>query len=127
MTTPVHQPKALRIGLLIDSFTQPRWVQRAIEKILQSEIATIEIVLKVDDARKDERSLLYKVYDSIDRRLFAADALELVSIEEALKGTTVKHGFEQIEVRDLDVLINFGPTELNEKFASAAKHGVWFY
>lgn len=108
----------------MDSFVQPRWVRRAIEKIIESEIATIEIVVQVDQTRKDERSLLYKVYDSIDRRLFEADALELVSIEDLVKGTTITN---QPPTSNLDVLVNFSSTELNEKFAHAAAHGVWFY
>ena len=120
-------PTRLRIGLIVDSFVQPRWVRRAIEKVLESDVATIELVVKVDPSGKDEGSLLYKVYAGFDRRLFRADALEPDSIEELLKGTTIQHGCEQIETADLDVVVNFGPRELNEKFASAAKHGVWFY
>jgi len=125
MTTPADQRTPLRIGLLIDSFTQPRWVRRAVEKIL--EVATIEIVAKVDSAGVDNRSLLYKVYDGIDRRLFKADALDPVGIEDLLKRATVDHGFEQIGAAGLDVIVNFGPVEWNEKFSSAAKYGIWFY
>ncbi|HEY2962921.1 MAG TPA: hypothetical protein VGJ37_10925 [Pyrinomonadaceae bacterium] len=124
MTAQVDQPTPLRVGLIIDSFVQPRWVRRAIEKMLATGIASLEIVVKVDQLRTDERSLLYKVYESIDRRLFEADALELTSIEDLFDSKTVN---KDLEATNLDVLVNFGPAELNNRFAHAAKHGVWFY
>ena len=117
----------LRIGLIIDSFVQPRWVRRAIEKVVASKVANVELVVRVSEGKVDKSSLLYKLYDRIDRSLFAADARELVNIEDLLTGVTVRQGFDGLKAADLDVLINFGPRELNAKFAEAAKHGVWFY
>jgi hypothetical protein len=113
--------------LIIDSFVQPRWVRRCLEKTLASGVALLELVVKVEQQKNDDGGSLYKLYNRIDRRLFAADAVELTSIEELLKGVAVGQGFETIKSADLDVLVNFGPPELNTKFADAAKHGVWFY
>jgi hypothetical protein len=124
MTAQVDQHTPLRVGLIIDSFVQPRWVRRAIEKILATGVAKVELVVKVDEVRKEDKSLLYKLYDRIDRRLFAADALEPTNIEELFDSKTISN---DVETANLDVLINFGPTELNEKFSNAAQHGVWFY
>jgi hypothetical protein len=84
-------------------------------------------VVKVEQRKNDHGGSLYKLYNRIDGRLFAADALELTDIEELLKGVAVGQGFETIESADLDVLVNFGPPELNAQFADHAKHGVWFY
>jgi hypothetical protein len=122
----VDQPAPLRIGIIIDSFVQPRWVRRSLEKVLASTVARIELVGKVDQ-QDDRSSLLYKLYNRVDRSLFEADALELVSVEDLLDGVAVGEELEQIKAAGLDVLINFGPKELNAKFAGAAKHGVWFY
>lgn len=116
----------LRVGIIVDSFVQPRWVRRSLEKVLASGVARIELVVKVE--RRDAKSsLLYKLYNRVDGTLFEADALESVSVEDLLKGVAVTEGFEQIEAADLDVLVNFASMDLNAKFAGAAKHGVWFY
>lgn len=119
----VDQPAPLRIGIIIDSLVQPRWVRRALEKVLASGVARIELVVKVD-RRDDKSSLLYKLYNRVDRSLFQADALELVSVEDLLEPATVSN---EITQSDLDVLVNFATPELNAKFAGVAKHGVWFY
>src|SRR5689334_11493490 len=113
MTTPVDQPRPLRIGLIIDSFMQPAWVRRAIEKVLTSSVAKVELVVQAGESNKHGSALLFKVYERLDRKMFAADALELGSIEEVLKGTAQAVGFEQIKAADLDVVINFAARELN--------------
>jgi len=116
----------LRIGLIIDSLEQPCWVRRCLEKVLGSGLAKLELVIKVDQ-KKDYPSFLFRLYDGLDRKLFAADALKAVSVQDLLTAVTVKEGFEQIKAPNLDVLINFGPTDLNSQFAGIARHGVWFY
>src|SRR5256885_17266589 len=108
MTAQVDQPTPFKVGLVIDSFVQPRWVRRAIEQILATGLATIEIVVKVEQSKTDDYSLLYKIYEGIDRRLFAADALELVKVEELFDSKIVSN---ELTATNLDVLINFGPRE----------------
>jgi hypothetical protein len=120
-------PASLRVGLIIDSFVQPRWVRRCLEKILASGVARVEFVVKVEQARDKKQSVLHKFYNYVDSRLFAADALELVSIEDLLQGLAVGEGSSRIKAADLDVLVNFASRELNAEFADAARHGVWFY
>src|SRR5687767_4200325 len=111
-------PSFFRVGLIVDSFVQPRWVRRCLEKIVASGVARFELVVKVAP-RKNERSFLFQLYNRIDSRLFAADALELSSIEDLLQGVAVREGFKNIksadleradlERADLDVFVNFGP------------------
>src|SRR5688572_6261126 len=115
-------PAPLRVGLIVDSFVQPRWVRRCLEKALETNIATLERIFLVS-SKKESSSLLYKLYNRIDVSLFAADALELVDIEDLVKSAALEHGSEA----QLDVLVNFAPADLNAEFAGAAKHGVWFY
>ena len=117
------QPAPLKIGIVIDSLVQPRWVRRALEKVLASGVAKIESVVRVEP-RDEKNSLLYKLYNRVDRSLFAADALELVSVEDLLEPEKQS---ADVMNSDLDVLVNFAGSELNAKFAGAAKHGVWFY
>src|ERR1044071_9529784 len=117
----------LRIALILDSFVQPRWVRRALEKILASNVATIEIVVNVGQRTDSGGGLLYKLYERVDRSLFAADAVESISVEDLLTGVKISHGFEQIKAADLHVIVNFGPNGLNAELATAATYGVWFY
>ncbi|HEX5890302.1 MAG TPA: hypothetical protein VFY61_16455 [Pyrinomonadaceae bacterium] len=118
----VDQPAPLRIGIIIDSFVQPRWVRRSLEKVLASGVASIEFVVNTEK-QQDKSSLLHKLYNRVDRKLFESDALELTSIEDLLEPSKPSAQINS----ELDVMINFAGSELNAKYAGAAKHGVWFY
>jgi hypothetical protein len=120
-------PSSLRVGLVVDSFVQPRWVRRCLDKIVASGVASVELVVKVAPRKSVTGGVLYRLYNGIDSRLFAADALELSSIEDLLKGVAVEEGFSRKKSADLDVIVNFASREMNAEFADAAKHGVWFY
>ena len=117
----------LRIGLIIDSVVQPRWVRACLEKMLATNIASLELIARANQRQNDKRGLLYKLYNRIDRAFFAADALDAVSVEDLLKGRVVEEGLERIKSAQLDVIINFGPAECNAELAGAARHGIWFY
>src|SRR6187431_1931423 len=74
----------LRLGIIVDSLVQPRWVRRSLEKALASGVAKLELVVKVEPANNANGSLLYQLYNRFDQKLFKADATELVSIEDLL-------------------------------------------
>src|SRR5436309_2508104 len=124
MTEQVDKPAPLRIGLIIDSFTQPRWVRQCLEKIYAAKVATFEAVVKVPPAQRGEGPLLFKLYNRLDRSMFPAtpDALEPVSIDELISILPVVAS-DELEKFNLDVLLNFGPTEWNARVAGSAKYG----
>src|SRR5580698_8181569 len=90
----------LRVGLLIDSYVQPRWIYRIISDIESSTVANLVLIVKNDDAPEKPESilqkltrigkqlnfLLYKIYSRMDARLFAdkPDAFEKISIQPLL-------------------------------------------
>jgi hypothetical protein len=96
----------LRVGLLIDSFNQPRWVAAVLADLIAS--PAIEIVLLVlnrgveaghEPARsslrariarwiRNRRHLVYALYERFDRWWFASanDPLELTDVSELLRG-----------------------------------------
>ncbi|HYK19898.1 MAG TPA: hypothetical protein VEV42_04130 [Pyrinomonadaceae bacterium] len=121
----------LRVGLIIDSFTQPRWVRQCLEKIRATKVATFELVVKVPEVQQGERSLFYKLYNRLDRRIYRAapDALEPVSVNDLVHDLPNLSPDETDNIKkfNLDVLLNFGQTESNATFARLAKYGVWFY
>jgi hypothetical protein len=128
MTARVAKSSLLRVGIIIDSFVQPRWVRKALENVVAAEVSTLELVVKVAHEKENGESLLYKLYNGMDRSMWptSPDALELVSIED-LVGSLPNLPPDELKKTDLDVLLSFAPTELNSKFASLAKYGVWFY
>lgn len=131
MTVKVDRRTPLRVGLIIDSFVQPRWVRKSLEDILAADVSVLSLLIRVIPEKKNRDSLLYKFYQRLDRRFFStsAPALELVGIDDLVRSCPVvlSSELENVKSFNLDVLMNFGPTTLNSKLATLAKHGVWFY
>jgi hypothetical protein len=131
MTVQVDRPTALRVGLIIDSFVQPRWVRKSLEDILAADVSVFAVLVRVTPEKKNRNSLLYKLSQRMYRSFFRAPAtaLELVGIDDLVGSCPVvlPSELENIKAFNLDVLMNFGPTQFNSKLATLAKHGVWFY
>src|SRR6266480_4320223 len=75
--------KPLRVGLLIDSFIQPRWVRQVFEDIMNSPVAEVVLVIKnqvketsnvkrelLGKLRANKNYLLYAGYTKIDEAVF---------------------------------------------------------
>src|SRR5215213_6714792 len=127
MTAQVEKPTLLRIGIIIESFLQPRWVRKSLENVLATGLCTFALVVKVEPEEKSGGNFLYKLYDRVDRRLFRTDATELVNIEDVFSEVPVTDDVNKIAEFNLDLLINFAAPELNKKLANLVRHGVWFY
>jgi hypothetical protein len=127
MTVQTEKHTLLRIGIIIDSFSQPRWVRKSLENALATNLCTFALVVKVKPQRTSHSSLLYKLYDRMDRRLFRTAATELVSVEDLFSEAAVIEDVSKVADFDLDLLINFAATEWNKKVTNSAKNGVWFY
>ena len=155
-TTPVNDKRPLRVGLLVDSFTQPRWVSQVINDLRASAIAEICLVVK-NEAPPSENShgrlrsywknrkyLLYALYERLDARkpMTETDAFEEVDVRESLADCPVlgvtplmkkfsdwfpEAAIEEIRGYDLDVAISFGFRILRGEALRIAKHGVWSY
>ncbi|HEU4833262.1 MAG TPA: hypothetical protein VFS90_02565 [Pyrinomonadaceae bacterium] len=147
--------RRLRIGLLVDSLTQPRWVSKIINDIQSSSFAEICLVVKNETTSepprgrlqtywKNRKFLLFALYNRIDNRVSLAeeDAFEDVEIQELLSGVPVlgvmpvmkkfsdwfpDDAVEKIRSYDLDVVISHGFRILRGEALRIAKHGVWSY
>ena len=126
MTANVDQPPLLRIGIVIESFSQPRWVRKSLENLLATGLATFALVVKVED-KVHGGGLLYKLYNRMDRRLYPTTATELVNVEDLFSGVPGIEDTQKIAEFNLDLLINFASSEWNKKVSNSAKHGVWFH
>jgi glycosyltransferase involved in cell wall biosynthesis len=155
MPQSLSDKKPLRIGLLIDSYSQPQWVRRIIDEISSSDIARIELVVKNKRGEEERelalkrlwnrrKHLLYSAYTKLDNRLTTVnpDAFERVSVEDLLGAVPVleveplmykftdrldQEDVKLIREYDLDVALRFGFRILKGEALEIAKHGLWSY
>ena len=130
MTEHFGQPGQFRIGIAVDSSSQPRWIRRSLEKVLATGIARVEIIIEAPP-KSSSNSYLYRLYRRMDHALFrpAPDALEPVAIADLIASAQrlTPDDLDGIKAAELDVVVNLGSAELKEKLAGVAKYGVWFY
>jgi hypothetical protein len=147
-TPSVTQAPPLRVGLLIDSLTQPRWVHRVISDIVSSSVATVSVVVRNAEpavpARPGLDAFLHRVYSRIDPMLFGTgpDPFEKISIEPLLSNVPtlsvkpIKGKFTDELSQDdvnaiseygLDVALRFGFRILKGPILRLPKYGVWSY
>jgi hypothetical protein len=153
-TAPVNSKHPIRVGLLLDSLTQPRWVFNIINEIQSSEVAEVCLVIKNETTVasqgrlrsywKNRNYLLYSLYNRLDQFIPLAedDAFAEVDVEEVLAGVPVvgvlpvmkkfsdwfpPDAIDTIRTYDLDVALSFGFRILRGEALRIAKHGVWSY
>lgn len=153
--TSVSEKRPLRVGLLVDSLTQPRWLSNIIKDIQSSAIARVVLVVKNEAPEqqplsrlqaywKNRNYLLYALYSRLDARgpMSEADAFEDVDVRELLADCPVlgvtpvmkkfsdwfpEDAIQKIREYDLDVAISHGFRILRGEALRIAKHGVWSY
>ncbi|HEY0872612.1 MAG TPA: hypothetical protein VGD94_04000 [Vicinamibacterales bacterium] len=147
----------LKVGLLVDSLVQPRWVRRVIETIQASDCARVTLIVQntpvptaptplVSRLSRRRRHLFYSIYTRLDDYLFRReckpDAFERVSVEDLLpdcpriqvspRRTRYSdfiegQDLETIAAADLDVAIRFGFRILRGPILDTPRLGVWSY
>jgi hypothetical protein len=147
----------LRVGLLVDSMTQPAWVERALRRVIDTGVG--ELVLVVRNASpskappgrsrlatwwKNRKYLLHAAYQRIDSAGFAwkPDPFAPVDLSSTLKGVQVMdvvpeekgvsdiiaaRDIEAIRSARLDVLVRLGFRILRGEILNVARFGVWSY
>ena len=152
---PVSAKRPIRVGLLLDSLTQPKWVCNIIKDIQSSEIAEICLIIKNETTAppaqgrlksywKNRNYLLYSFYNRLDQRipLVQENAFEETDLQEVVSDVPVlgvmpimkkfsdwfpPEAIEKIRGYDLDVAISHGFRILRGDALRIAKHGVWSY
>lgn len=147
--------RPLRIGLLIDSFVQRKWIHQVISDIQSSDFAEITVVIKNETPSKpapgrlrsywrNRKYLLYAFYEKIDERRVKVkpDAFEPVDLKPLLADCPVvpvtplmkaysdwfpEESLQQLREFDLDVALCFGFRILKGEALSIARHGVWSF
>lgn len=138
----------IRVGIIVDSFFQPRWVHAIVEDIQSSSHARIELVV-MRQAEQGTRQtfkgfhfLLYSAYSHLDnfKAQLSSDALErmdlspLVSNSDVIKVVPIveqdlerfsEQDIDRIRSFNLDVIVHFGTGILKGDVLNVAKYGVW--
>jgi hypothetical protein len=151
-----HPPgRRLRVGLLVDSLMQPRWVRDIVADIQRSSYATVALIIEngapdqpekgfARRLLKNRKRIAYALYTRIDERLFRRepDAFTADSIAPLVEGvpvlrvTPIKKKFsdyftpedvQRVRDHDLDVVLRFGFRILRGESLKIARHGVWSY
>lgn len=153
--TDAAQRVPLRVGLLVDSFTQPQWVYDIVADIQRSAFARVALVVENGDVDRPAQRLVnrlvrnrhriaYALYTRLDDRLFrrTPDAFSEVSIADLVAGvpvlrvTPIKKRFsdyfppddvERVRDYDLDVVLRLGFRILRGDALEIARYGVWSY
>lgn len=146
----------LRIGLLLDSFVQRKWIHQVISEIQSSGFAQVAVVIKNEASEtrespgrltsywRNRQYLLYALYGKIDDRRVKVtpDAFEPVDLKPLLGETPVipvtpemkkysdwfpEDALKKIREYDLDVALCFGFRILKGEALKIARHGVWSF
>jgi hypothetical protein len=146
--------KALRVGLLIDSWQVPSWIASIAADIIASK--TAEIVVVVDGGVGNQRRFhshyrprpnlghFAQLYLYLDYRIFHSfpDALEQVDLKERLAGYPVietellfdglsfcfnEQDKKQLQELEIDVLLLFCAGLPVDQVLPIARYGFWFF
>jgi len=151
-----EKKKKLRIGLLMDSFDLPLWEYLLINRLIQSNYATIELLV-VKDIEGKNRKLLERIMDKGNWKMFLfyiyryldelfykpnpyvfdrKDTSELLKNIHQIMVQTISNSFsdrfrsediKRIRQYNLDVLIRFGFKILRGDILNTPKYGIWSY
>ena len=144
----------LRVGLLVDSFVQRRWVCRIVEEIRASGVAEIVVVIKnaaqspaqsrFKSYWRNRKYLLYTLYEKFDNRRVSVSpdafaptdlkpliadvpVIEVLPEMKAYSDWFPADKLEEIRKFDLDVALSFGFRILKGDVLQIARHGIWSY
>jgi hypothetical protein len=149
---PTREP--LRVGLLLDSMTQPAWIHRVVEDIQHSSHAAVALVVRnrveppvegrLRRAWRNRRFALYAAYSRIDAALFsgkpdafaprrldallpAVPVLDVQPIRGRFRDVFAAADLEEMRRYDLDVALRFGFRILSGEILTLPRYGVWSY
>jgi hypothetical protein len=145
----------LRVALLVNSFTQPRWVYEIVRRLQASDVARLTLIIKrtVKQSSNGRRGgllkrtlgadrALFALYSKIDNLLFHSepDPLTPTDIGPLVHNCDLLHAVtvladdseyltdadvERISAYDLHVVILCGITTLRGRALDIARFGVW--
>jgi hypothetical protein len=141
-------PRRIKLGILLDSFDVPAWVDNAIRRVARENTAEFILVI-LNNAPKpvnknNGNKIIYSIFNRIDEQLFTKgpNPFESKSIADLFSGLPMiktvpirkydlcffcDTDINRIKEYHLDVLIKFGFEGLQVDSLNLSKYGTWFY
>jgi hypothetical protein len=141
-------PRKLKLGILLDSFDVPAWVDNIIRQVVNGNAGEFKLVILNDGPKKSDKSngntIVYSIFNRIDEIICTKEpnpftlksAAELFCNVPIIKLTSIKINndwsinaadIKKIKEYQLDVLIKFGFEYLQCDTFNVSKFGTWFY
>jgi len=144
------RPQKIKVGLLIDNFIVPAWIYESIKRIIESNYATMTLIVKnesSDERKIDLRNLqylAYNLYRKIENKYHKltpnafsqkniSDVIKkipILNVEPLLKrdGCSINEpDIYSISSYQLDVCIKFGFKNLQGDILRIPNFGVWTF
>lgn len=142
--------KLINVGIILDSFDVPKWINKIINNIIQMDFVELKVVIVNTNhssnkiQRNDYKHFLYTQYCKLDYKYYSTkvkeNAFEKINIELSLTQLNNKLnlirlntiGIAQLEIETLrmeklDVILQFGVNEIRQHLIGLSKNGIWFY
>jgi hypothetical protein len=154
-TTPLYpaismQKKPLRVAVMLDEATVPRWVAEVLENIEQSGVAKVTTILwcrksaRRMDGKAGFSTILWRLYQQLDEKRHPAlltpfrpvalgeilgnvATLQLNVLDDAQGRHFSANDLNRLNAEALDVILHFDSAQLQGGILKAARYGIWSY
>ncbi|MBT2736725.1 hypothetical protein [Bacillus sp. ISL-7] len=146
----IPNKELMKVGIILNSFDVPKWIEKIISDIIQVDFLELKVVIVNNHNypnkihKNNYRHFLYKQYCKLDYKYYSTkvkeNAFEKINIESTFTQSNNKvdiimlHtiGFSQVEIETLrkeklDVIIQFGFSEIRPHLIGLSQNGIWFY
>ena len=125
----------IKVALVVDSNKLKAWQHLVVEKIKESEFATIDLVIDCSalPQKKSKKSSILKFYEKYEKKSFKIKNNALAPQDASnLWQTTNTISIEALEMNiavcaGIDIVINFSSRVDNAKLVEVTDKNVWFY
>lgn len=117
----------LKIGIITDNGKVEEWFDRSIQRIIQKDIASIELIIDQTKSEEDDSKYwLYNKLRKLDKRLFAQnpDAQKEKELNLDVKKVSIDD-LKSIKDANLDLIVYGGDELIKGEILEIPKHGIW--
>jgi hypothetical protein len=144
--------ESIKVGLLLNSFDVPKWIGKIIADIINTNFVELKsIIVNTNESQFPDKTqknyskhFLYKQYCKLDYKYYSTkikeNAFERINVESMINLsnsklnvirlnsiTLSKSEIEALSKDKLDVIIQFGLSEITPLLKGLSKNGIWFY
>jgi hypothetical protein len=145
-----QEKKLIKLGIVINSFLVPKWIEKIINDIFHLEFVELKVVIvnlnhPTSKMQKNKnKHFLYNKYCEFDYKYYSKkvkkNAFEKINIEDSLievgkeikiirinYNEITKNEIEKLKKDELDLIIQFGIREIMPQLSGIPRNGVWYF